>query len=191
MEIINLTNELGVLKINECLSKYDDEFKKNLLEYIPISHSQNYTDLIDKAIFKLLSYNKQNIFILSNELLFLERLSYYNIHFQNIIICLSHALTNEQKDNIKRNVPNNLNISFVNELEFPTILKPNNSLIITFGYKYGYSYLLSNNNYSLIETYKSFLGKKILINCSCFPISNKPDNWISINKNNNLFTEVI
>lgn len=191
MEIINLTNELGLLKINQCLCNYDKELKNHLLEYIPISSNQDYVNLIDKAIFKLLSYNKQNIFILSNELLFLERLSYYNINFQNIIVCLSHSLTNDQKENIKHNIPGNLNVSFINELEFPTILKPSNSLIITFGYKYSSNYILSENNYSLIETYKSFLGRKILINCSNYPITNRPNNWISINKNNDLFTEVI
>lgn len=191
MKITNLINELGLLKINQCLCKYDKKLKNNLLEYFPISNEQDYVNLVDKSIFKLLNYNKKNIFILSNELLFLERLSYYNISFQNIIVCLSHSLNDEQKDNIKHNIPNNLNISFINELEFPTLLKPNNSLIVTFGYRYGTNYILSENNYSLIETYKSFLGKKILITCSNDSIAYKPMNWVSINRNNDLFTEVI
>ena len=86
-----------------------------------------------------------------------------------------------RKENIIKNSPNKEIIKYINELEYPSLLKPKNSVIISFGYKSGSKCVLTKNNYRAMEIYKDFLGEKIFVSCFKENVYERPKNWISIN----------
>ena len=66
-------------------------------------------------------------------------------------------------------------------LAYPTLIKPKNSVIVSFGYKNGNKCLLNKKSYRTLEIYKEFLGEKVFVSCLNESISERPKNWISIN----------
>ena len=117
---------------------------------------------MNEFVIKLLNLQKKNIMLLSNEIFALENLLEYKGYFNNIIVVLSGNLNKEQKENIIKNSPNKDVIKYINELEYPTLIKPKDSVIILFGYRSGDKCLLTKNSYRSLEIYKNFLGDKIL-----------------------------
>ena len=118
---------------------------------------------------------------LSNEIAILEGMLKYKEYFDNIIVVLSSNLSKEQKEIIIKNSPNQDIIKYINELEYPTLIKPKNSVIVSFGYKNGSKCLLTKNSYRAMEIYKDFLGEKIFVSCFKENVYERPKNWISIN----------
>lgn len=186
MNLKNTLEEIGILEVNSQIEKYSND-KELLLEIsseIPISTKYNTKNIINNAISKIMEFKKQNIFMLSNEIAFIEELAIKREFFSSIIVGLSRNLTNEQIKNIKNNVPKNVHINYINELEFPAVIKPKDSLIIVFGYVNGTNCIITKNVYRMLEIYKSFLGKKVFINCLKENVNINQQDWISINANN-------
>ena len=186
MNLKNTLEEIGILEVNSQIEKYSND-KELLLEIsseIPISTKYNTKNIINNAISKIMEFKKQNIFMLSNEIAFIEELAIKREFFSSIIVGLSRNLTNEQVKNIKNNVPKNVHINYINELEFPAVIKPKDSLIIVFGYVNGTNCIITKNVYRMLEIYKSFLGKKVFINCLKENVNINQQDWISINANN-------
>ena len=128
--------------------------------------------------------------MLSNEIALIEKMVEYKDFFENIIVVLSRNLKSTQINQIKKNIPKDINVSFIKELEFPTIIKPKDSAIIAFGYLSGKRCLVSKNSYRMMEIYKDFLGEKIFISCANEDINQRPRNWILLNQEK-YFTKII
>lgn len=192
MNLKNTLEEIGIFEINLQLEKYLNN--ENLLSEIsceiPVPSRCSTKSIIDNSLSKIVLLNKRNIFLLSNEIAFIEELVLFKNKFDNVIVGLSRNLSYEQVKNIKNNVPKGINVSFVNELEYPTILKPKDSIILVFGYMSGNNCLVLDNTYRMLEIYKSFLGKKIFINCIDRDINIRPNGFISIN-GKNYFDKII
>lgn len=192
MDLGKSIEEIGILETNIQIEKYLDD--KNLIDtisnYIPISKTLMSQGIINNTITKLLNLKKKNILMLSNEIALIEKMEEYSRYFDNIIIVLSRNLSPSQIEEIKKNVPKNVNVNFIKELEFPLIIKPKDSVILSFGYISGNSCLISKNSYRMLEIYKGFLGEKIFISCSHENINQRPKNWILIN-GKKYFTKII
>lgn len=184
--------EIGILETNIQIEKYleDKELTLNISKYIPISTHKDTKSIINNVLSKLINYKKKNILMLSNEFALIEQLIKYKNYFNNIIIVLSRNLSPLKEQDIKNNIPKDMNIYFIKELEFPSIIKPKDSLILVFGYKSGNNCLLSKTSYRMLEIYKNFLGEKIFVSCSKEDINQRPKNWIIINKEK-YFTKII
>lgn len=185
MNIKNTLEEIGILEINSQIERYlnDKELLLELSSEIPISSNYNTKEIISNAINKIMELKKKNIFMLSNEIAFIEELSTKRNLFNSIIVGLSRSLSNEQIKNIKNNMPKNSNINYIYELEFPTILKPKDSLILVFGYINGNNCIITKNVYRMLEIYKSFLGKKVFVKCIIEDVKVRQKGWISVNAN--------
>lgn len=192
MDLSKSIEEIGILETNIQIEKYfdDNSLIKNISNYIPISTNPFTKNIINNTLNKLLKLNKKNILMLSNEIALIEKMVEYKDFFENIIVVLSRNLRSTQINQIKKNVPKDINVSFIKELEFPTIIKPKDSAIITFGYLSGKSCLVSKNSYRMMEIYKDFLGEKIFISCANENINQRPRNWILINQDK-YFTKII
>lgn len=183
MNLNEVIDEIGILETNIHLKKYEknNELMENISQNIPIS----FYSLSESEIFeisrKIINLQKQNIMFLSNEISVLEKLLNYKKYFYNLIVVLSGNLSKNQKDNIINNSPNSKIIKYINELEYPLIIKPRNSILIAFGYKNSGKCIITQNSYRTLEIYKDFLGDKVFINCSKEEIKTRPKNWISIN----------
>lgn len=186
MNIKDTLDEIGILETNIQIEKYIDD--KSLLNSVssemPIPTKKETENIIDNAVNKILELNKKNIFMLSNEIALIEKLLLHKDKIQNIIVCLSRNLSDEQVSNIKSNVPKNSNVTFIHELEYPNIIKPRDSIILVLGYLNGNSSIVTNNTYRMIELYKSFLGKKVFVSCISDNVKLKQKNFISINSKN-------
>ena len=191
MNLIDTINEIGIFETNLQLEKYvnNKSLMHDISKYIPISLNALSKQQVDDAIVKILNLQKRNIMLLSNEISILENLLNYKKCFDNIIVVLSGNLNKEQKENIIKNSPNKNFIKYISELEYPTLIKPKNSVIITFGYRNGNKCLLTKNSYRTMEIYNDFLGEKIFISCSQENINERPKNWVSINSEK-YFTKV-
>ena len=178
--------EIGILETNRQIEKYlEDEVLINSIKNdIPVPSKKETKDIIKKVISKIIDMKKENIFILSNEMALIERMLDYRSNIKNIIVALSRNLTEEQINNIKNNIPNDNNVYFINELEYPSIVKPKDSLILVFGYINGNNCIVPINTYRMIEMYKSFLGKKVFVNCINDEVIVNQNGFISINANN-------
>ena len=126
MDLGKSIEEIGILETNIQIEKYLDD--KNLIDtisnYIPISKTLMSQGIINNTITKLLNLKKKNILMLSNEIALIEKMEEYSRYFDNIIIVLSRNLSPFQIEEIKKNVPKNVNVNFIKELEFPLIIKP-------------------------------------------------------------------
>ena len=178
--------EIGILETNKQIEKYinDKDLMKLIKKDIPVPSSIQTNEIINKIISKLIDMKKENIFILSNEIALIEVLNKYKNNFKNIIVALSRNLSLEQVKNIKNNIPKNSNVYFIYELEYPLVIKPKDSVILVFGYMNGNNCIVTTNTYRMIEIYKSFLGKKVFINCINDELLVTQHNFISINLNN-------
>ena len=185
MNIANIIDEIGIFETNMQIEKYifDDNLLQELSKEIPISKTLETNTKIKDVAKKLICLNKENLFFLSNEISLIEELTLYKFFVKNIIVGLSRNLSLEQINNIKNNVSTDIKVSFVEELLYPTIIQPRNSLIIAFGYIDGNNCLVTKNTYRMLEIYKSFLGKKIFVRCIRENIKDRIDGLISINAN--------
>ena len=192
MDLSKSIEEIGILETNIQIEKYfdDNSLIKNISNYIPISTNPFTKNIINNTLNKLLKLNKKNILMLSNEIALIEKMVEYKDFFENIIVVLSRNLKSTQINQIKKNIPKDINVSFIKELEFPTIIKPKDSAIITFGYLSGKRCLVSKNSYRMMEIYKDFLGEKIFISCANEDINQRPRNWILLNQEK-YFTKII
>lgn len=186
MNIKDTLDEIGILETNIQIEKYMDD--KSLLDSVssemPIPTRIETKEIINNAIEKILELNKKNIFMLSNEIALIEKFLLHKDKIQNIIVCLSRNLSDEQLSNIKSNVPKNSNVTFVHELEYPNIIKPRDSILLVLGYLNGNNSIVTNNTYRMIELYKSFLGKKVFVSCISDNVKLRQKNFISINSKN-------
>lgn len=192
MDLNKTIEEIGILETNNNIEKYywNNKLIEDVSNYIPISLYSITESIINNILINLLNFKKKNILMLSNEIALLEKMAEYNNFFDNIIVVLSRNLSEKQKEQIKNNVPKNINVNFITELEFPKIIKPKDSLILIFGYISGNSCLLSKNSYRMLEIYKDFLGEKVFVSCSTENIKQRPKNWILITKEK-YFTKII
>lgn len=192
MDLNKSIEEIGILETNIKVEKYiyNENLIKDISNYIPTPTNPLTKSIINRTLTKLLNLRKKNILMLSNEIALIEKMADYNKYFDNIIIVLSRNLTLFQIQEIQKNVPKNINISFVKELEFPIIIKPRDSLILTFGYISSNGCLVSKNSYRMLEIYKEFLGEKIFVSCSDENINQRPKNWILINSEK-YFTKIL
>lgn len=186
MNIKDTLDEIGILETNIQIEKYMDD--KSLLDSVssemPIPTKIETKKIINNAIEKILELNKKNIFMLSNEIALIEKFLLHKDKIQNIIVCLSRNLSDEQLSNIKSNVPKNSNVTFIHELEYLNIIKPRDSILLVLGYLNGNNSIVTNNTYRMIELYKSFLGKKVFVSCISDNVKLRQKNFISINSKN-------
>lgn len=183
MNLIDTIDEIGIFETNIQLNKYIDnvELMYDISKYIPVSSDSSTLRSVNEVVIKILNLRKKNIMFLSNEIAILEGMLKYKEYFDNIIVVLSSNLSKEQKEIIIKNSPNQDIIKYINELEYPTLIKPKNSVIVSFGYKNGNKCLLNKKSYRTLEIYKEFLGEKVFVSCLNESISERPKNWISIN----------
>ena len=183
MNLIDTIDEIGIFETTTQLNKYIDngELMYDISKFVPVSSDASSLRSVNEVIIKILNLQKRNLMFLSNEIAILEEILKYKGYFDNIIVVLSNNLSREQKEIIIKNSPNRNIIKYINELEYPTLIKPKNSVIISFGYKNGNKCLLNKKSYRTLEIYKEFLGEKIFISCLDDNISEWPKNWISIN----------
>ena len=183
MNLIDTIDEIGIFETNIQLKKYIDnaELMYDISKYVPISSNSFTLHSVNDVTIKILNLQKRNIMFLSNEIAVLEGILKYKDYFDNIIVVLSGNLSKEQKEIIIKNSPDHNFIKYINELEFPSLIKPKNSVIVSFGYKNGNKCLLNKKSYRTLEIYKEFLGEKVFVSCSNESISERPKNWISIN----------
>lgn len=186
MNIKDTLDEIGILETNLQIEKYIDDksLLNNVSSEIPIPIKCETKDIIDNAMNRILELNKKNVFMLSNEIALIEKMLLYKDKIQNIIVCLSRNLSEEQINNIKSNIPKNSNVTFINELEYPSIIKPKDSIILVLGYVNGNNCIITNNTYRMVELYKNFLGKKVFVRCISDNVKIKQRNFISINGQN-------
>lgn len=183
MNLIDTIDEIGMFEINTQLNKYIDnvDLMYDISKYVPVSSTSFTLCSVNEVTIRILNLQKRNIMFLSNEIAILECLLKYKEYFDNIIVVLSSNLSKEQKENIIKNSPDKSIIKYINELEYPTLIKPKNSVIISFGYKSGNKCLLTKNSYRAMEIYKDFLGEKVFISYFKENVYERPKNWISIN----------
>ena len=186
MNIKDTLDEIGILETNLQIEKYIDDksLLNNVYSEMPVPIKCETKDIIDNAMNKILELNKKNVFMLSNEIALIEKMLLYKDKIQNIIVCLSRNLSEEQINNIKSNIPKNSNVTFINELEYPSIIKPKDSIILVLGYVNGNNCIITNNTYRMVELYKNFLGKKVFVRCISDNVKIKQKNFISINAQN-------
>lgn len=191
MNLMDTIDEIGIFETNTQLVKYatNSELMNDIAQYIPIATNLSMIKNVDYVIKRILNLQKRNIMFLSNEILILEQLLNYNNCFDNIIVVLSNNLKKVQKQNIIKNSPSKF-ISYINELEYPTIIKPKDSAIISFGYKDNKKCLLTKNNYRTLEVYKDFLGEMVFVNCFENDVKERVKNWISINEDKYFTREI-
>lgn len=183
MNLIDTIDEIGIFETNIQLNKYIDnvELMYDISKYIPVSSDSSTLRSVNEVVIKILNLRKKNIMFLSNEIAILEGMLKYKEYFDNIIVVLSSNLSKEQKEIIIKNSPNQDIVKYINELEYQTLIKPKNSVIVSFGYKNGNKCLLNKKSYRTLEIYKEFLGEKVFVSCLNESISERPKNWISIN----------
>lgn len=183
MNLIDIIDEIGIFETNIQLNKYIDnvELMYDISKYVPVSSDSSTLRSVNEVVIKILNLRKKNIMFLSNEIAILEGMLKYKEYFDNIIVVLSSNLSKEQKKIIIKNSPNQDIVKYINELEYPTLIKPKNSVIVSFGYKNGNKCLLNKKSYRTLEIYKEFLGEKVFVSCLNESISERPKNWISIN----------
>lgn len=192
MNLMDIIDEIGMFETNAQLDKYIDnvELMYDISKYVPISSDSSTLRSVNEVVIKILNLRKRNIMFLSNEIAILEEILKYKEYFDHIIVVLSGNLSKEQKEIIIKNSPNQNIIKYINELEYPTLIKPKNSVIISFGYKNGNKCLLNKKSYRTLEIYKEFFGEKVFISCLNENISERPKNWILINREK-YFTKMI
>lgn len=191
MNLMDTIDEIGIFETNTQLVKYatNSELMNDIAQYIPIVSNLSMIKNVDCVIKRILNLQKRNIMFLSNEILILEKLLNYNSCFDNIIVVLSNNLKKSQKENIIKNSPSKF-ISYINELDYPTIIKPKDSVIISFGYKDNKKCLLTKNNYRTLEVYKDFLGEMVFVNCFENDVKERVKNWVSINEDKYFTREI-
>lgn len=183
MNLIDTIDEIGIFETTTQLNKYIEnvDLMYDISRFVPVSSDASSLRSVNEVVIKILNLQKRNIMFLSNEIAILEEILKYKEYFDNIIVVLSSNLSREQKEIIVKNSPDQNIIKYINELEYPTLIKPKNSVIISFGYKNGNKCLLNKKSYRTLEIYKEFLGEKIFVSCLDESISERPKNWISIN----------
>ncbi len=192
MDLNTTIDEIGILETNSLIEKYlsNDKMIKNLSVHIPISNSIVSEKIVDKVVSILLNSGKRKLLLLSNEVALFEKLRLYSEYFDDIYVILSRNLVSEQINNIKRNVPNGIEIKYINELDFPKNFRPRDSIVIAFGYKSNDKCLIPKNTYRILEIYNDFLGEKLFVSCSLNDINYRLKNWISVNSKK-YFTSIL
>lgn len=186
MNIRDTLNEIGIFETNLQIEKYidDEALLKSVSSEMPVPIQCETKTIVSNAVDKIIDMNKKNIFLLSNEITLIEKLLLHKEKIENILVCLSRNLSEEQVSNIKSNIPKNSNVTFINELEYPSIIKPKDSIILVVGYKNVNNCIVTDNTYRMLEIYKSFLGEKVFISCISENVKVKQKNFISINGKN-------
>lgn len=182
MDLIETINEIGILETNKNIENYlSNKFLVEEISYgIPLPEFGSTNIILDNAIKNIIDKGKENIFMLSNEIAFIEQLALHKEHIKSIIVGLSSSLLIESVNNIKKNTPIDINVKYINELEFPKIIRPKNSVLIAFGYKSFNNCFVTRETFRMIELYRGFLGQKVFISCNLGNVV-KPKGLVSIN----------
>ena len=107
MNIRDTLNEIGIFETNLQIEKYidDEALLKSVSSEMPVPIKCETKTIVNNAVNKIIDMNKKNIFLLSNEITLIEKLLLHKEKIENILVCLSRNLSEEQVSNIKSNIP--------------------------------------------------------------------------------------
>lgn len=189
--IKQIVQEIGLVEINEVVSRYnnDDNLMDALAGYVPIPVSECIFSA--EAIASALNnFNKEKLMILTPEIAVIEALAKQDTCIKSIYVCVPSDMDEESIDRITKNVPDGIEVSFFREGEFIRSFNSLNGAIVSFGYCDDSNAIILRSNYKMMDQYKSFHGRKILVSCAEGLSNERPIGWIAINKND-FFTDLI
>lgn len=189
--IKQIVQEVGLVEINKVVSRYnnDDNLMDSLAGYVPIPVCEciHPAESIAAA---LNSFNKEKLMIFTPEIAVIEALVKQNTCIKSIYVCIPSDMDEESIDRITKNVPDGMEVNFFREGEYIRSFNSSNGAIVVFGYCDGSNAIILRSNYKMMEQYKSFHGKKILVSCAEGLSNERPIGWIAVNQND-FFTDLI
>lgn len=155
--------ELGIFETLKNVFKYskDETLLDECSRVIPIPDFLKPERIKDVAT-KICELNEKNIIFLTPEILVFDELVKVKCN-KNIYVCLPLSISDESSVCIKRNMPRKLGIKVISEENIYSF-SMNDTAIVVCGFEDEYERaLVLNRNYQLLQKFKSFYGKKILI----------------------------
>ena len=173
--------ETGIIETLCNISHYqeDQEVYAKCSAYIPVPELDSYVskDTISEFVSNI---NKKKLLFLTPELPLFEKLSTID-NPPEIIISLPNGIDRETSERIESNMPDGINVRFISDSDIPTDFKNGNGAILAFGFADGDRALILNYNYRMMERYRDFYGRRILISCAKNVSSSRPIGWAPIN----------
>jgi len=173
--------ETGVIETINDISHFqeDQEVYAECSAYTPVPELDSYVS-IDTIVKYISNIDKEKLLFLTPELPLFEKLSKVD-NPPEIIVSLPNGIDSEMTERIENNMPNGINVRFITDSDIPADFKNSNGAIIAFGFADGDRALILNYNYRMMERYRDFYGRRILVSCAKHTSGARPIGWAPIN----------
>ena len=173
--------ETGLFKTFSVLNKYKED--EVLLDKVSMDVPLVDVD-VDKIAMRvkneLCKLRKKRFLFLTPEIAIIEQFAEKD-GVEEIIVSLPTDYPMETYERICNNMPRNIKVSFITEIEIPENFSITDSAIVAFGCYDGDRALLLNKTTRMLEKYRSFYGCKILAACGKNISGLCPAGWNYVN----------
>ena len=120
---------------------------------------------------------KTKVLLLTPEVALVEMFSKDNVGLE-FIIALPYDMEEDRKSRVTKNMPRNVNVTFIDEPSFPQGFIPKNGIILATGYRYSDRVILLPQTYRLMAMFGGFLGRKVFAPVCQDDIGYCPAGWM-------------
>jgi len=165
MNLQKIILEIGAMETGKIAARFTEQ---GIVDpFLPAMKQEDMDIHIDQVAKEVMDLDKQYLFMMTPEIALLESLA-DNIWKGTVIIALPRDIEQESSCRIRTNIPNKVNVQFLNEGEFPEDFIPDNGAVLCSGFTlHGTQHKILPSCYRMMTLYKQFEGQKILV--SAFP----------------------
>lgn len=128
----------------------------------------------------LVSFQKKKYLFMTPEIALAEAMAELVDYDMEIIFLVPCDMDIEAKERLKNNLPNQMNVSILEEPFFPSNFSPGNGMIVVSGYMAGDRAMVLADTYRLIEHYNGFLGKRAFAPYCELTSAYRYDGWLEV-----------
>lgn len=183
MDLQKIAREIGLLETAINLSRYrENESVLDKSGYsMPIPN-----DDIEKHLNRiaewLIGFGKRKYLLITPEIALIDKLGELSTEKPEIILVLPCNLESDMYERITNNLPQNADITILDEPYFPKDFFPGNGLIVSCGYVGGERKMVLPETYRMIEHYSSFCGKNVFIPYTVTESGFRYNGWMEVNQ---------
>ena len=162
MDYLRTTMEIGIFETLACVDGTGSEdLSRQAANYLPCVSREEACIRARRIAGALSGMGASQLLLLCPELALLEELA--ELRFAGkVYVCLARELDEQSKLRIGENVPAGLDVSFIDEGEFPTRFLPSTSAVLAFGFGDPETAFLPGFQHRQIEYYRCFTGPVLL-----------------------------
>lgn len=187
---MNISDDIlrvGLFQVAENLSKA--AVGSNPMDVAMPMPGEDISPRMEAVVDYMLQSGKKKFLLLSPEVALLDALKEHETNGLRFFIAIPADIPESISDQIRSNVPDDLDIQFVENLYIPGGFLPENGVVLTFGYLAKGYLMVRPEAYHMNKIHGSFPGQKVFVPYTELDNFVQPENWMRIRSD--IFNEIL